>query len=143
MANRIDTLSTDYKAPEQPEVLIAVYGTLRTGQQLYKDYIQPYKHEVLGTQELPGFILWHLDSLGYPVAQPSIEASDIVICDVIRVTRGIHAVIDRMEQSAGYLPIPVETAWGEAFLYVQSPPATRIEHGDWVKYLNEREEQQY
>lgn len=125
---------------ENPEVLLAVYGTLRVGYGNYLRLLQN-KSEYLGTtQTAPEYTMWGKNN-GFPIVTRNGNTS--IQCDIIKVRVG--GVLDNIHSLEGCTGIPghasnwydiqpIETEYGTAYMYVQDgefPDMGKIHSGNW------------
>ena len=113
---------------------IAVYGSLRKGCYNQSHFQRGMKH--LGTTKVEGFQLYSLGA--FPCAVPS--EGELTV-DLFEVDNTTKEQIDRMEIGAGYDLQTINIDGEQYTIYTyQKPPNDRlVEHGDWVKHLqNER-----
>ncbi len=137
-----------YQRPEGDELIMALYGSLRNGLYNSRRFDLQNRSEFLGTIKVRGYALYSLGP--YPGVYP-LEGS-CVIAEVRRFSGKkqleVAKSIDYMELFGGYHREYVDLEVGEqklrGFIYVydEKPESERIEHGDWAKYLKERELQE-
>jgi gamma-glutamylcyclotransferase (GGCT)/AIG2-like uncharacterized protein YtfP len=135
-----------YQRPEGKEMTIALYGSLRSGLYNFRRFDLQNKSEFLGMTKVNGYAL---HSLGpYPGIYPSEES--FVVAEVRKFSGKeqleVAKSIDYMELFGGYhreyVDLEIEDRKIRGFIYVydEKPETGKIEHGDWVCYLNEKEE---
>lgn len=137
-----------YQRPEGEELIMALYGSLRDGLYNSRRFDLQNKSEFLGTTKVSGYALYSLGS--YPGIYPSEDSC--VIAEVRRFSgkQNIEVAksIDYMELFGGYHREYVDLEIGEqkfrGFIYVydEKPETGIIEHGDWTRYLKEKELQE-
>lgn len=122
---------------------IGVYGSLRKDCYNYT-VMEDDNVKYLGDDIIKGFALYSLGS--YPAIIP--DDSTSVVVEVYDVPEDTYSIITSMELGAGYEIQKVETKYGIVDVYVfkneygyinESRP--KIKHGDWVRYLRDREKQ--
>ena len=134
-----------YQKPKGEELIMALYGSLRNGLYNSRRFDLQNRSEFLGTTTVRGYALYSLGP--YPGIYP-LENS-CVVAEVRRFSGKqqleIAKSIDYMELFGGYHREYVDLEIGEqkfrGFIYVydEKPESERIEHGDWARYLNEKE----
>jgi gamma-glutamylcyclotransferase (GGCT)/AIG2-like uncharacterized protein YtfP len=135
-----------YQRPEGEELIMALYGSLRNGLYNSRRFDLQNRSEFLGTTTVRGYALYSLGP--YPGIYPS-EGS-CVIAEVRRFSGKqqleIAKSIDYMELFGGYhreyvdLEIGDQKFRGFIYVYDEKPELERIEHGDWTRYLKEKEQ---
>lgn len=114
-----------------------LYGSLRLNQYNYEHFIRIFGKENfqhIKTDKISG---WDLYSLGsYPTV---IKGSNHLTVDVFNVSKEVYENIKSMELGAGYHEHTLDD--GGIIYYREYPPSnkSKIEHGDWSKYLIEYE----
>jgi gamma-glutamylcyclotransferase (GGCT)/AIG2-like uncharacterized protein YtfP len=134
-----------YQRPEGKELIMALYGSLRDGLYNSRRFDLQNKSEFLGTTSIKGYALYSLGP--YPGIYP--EECSHVVAEVRRFSGKqqleVAKSIDYMELFGGYHREYVELEIGEqklrGFIYVydEKPETEKIEHGDWTRYLKEKE----
>ena len=137
-----------YQRPEGEELVMGLYGSLRNGLYNNRRFDLENRSEFLGVTKMRGFALYSLGP--YPGVYPS-EGS----CVVVEVRRfsgkrqlEVARSIDYMELFGGYhreyvdLEIGEQKIRGFIYVYDEKPESDKIEHGDWVRYLKEKELQE-
>jgi gamma-glutamylcyclotransferase (GGCT)/AIG2-like uncharacterized protein YtfP len=137
-----------YHRPECEELIIALYGSLRNDLYNSRRFDLQNRSELLGTTKIRGYALYSLGP--YPGAYPS-EGS-YVVAEVRRFSGKqqleVARSIDYMELFGGYhreyvdLEIGEQKLKGLIYVYDEKPESEKIEHGDWARYLEERELQE-
>ncbi|MGI5993057.1 MAG: gamma-glutamylcyclotransferase family protein [Methanosarcina sp.] len=137
-----------YQRPEGKELIIALYGSLRDGLYNSRRFNLQNRSELLGMTKIEGYALYSMGP--YPGVYP-LEDS-YVIAEVRRFSGkeqlDVAKSIDYMELFGGYHREYVDLGIGEqkfrGFIYVydEKPESERIEHGDWARYLKEKELQE-
>jgi gamma-glutamylcyclotransferase (GGCT)/AIG2-like uncharacterized protein YtfP len=137
-----------YQRPEGKELIIALYGSLRDGLYNSRRFNLQNRSELLGMTKIEGYALYAMGP--YPGVYP-LEDS-YVIAEVRRFSGkeqlDVAKSIDYMELFGGYHREYVDLGIGEqkfrGFIYVydEKPESERIEHGDWARYLKEKELQE-
>ncbi len=137
-----------YQKPKGEELIMALYGSLRNGLYNSRRFDLQNRSEFLGTTKVNGYALYSLGP--YPGIYPS--ENSCVLAEVRRFSGKqqleIAKSIDYMELFGGYHREYVDLEIGEqkfrGFIYVydEKPESERIEHGDWARYLNEKELQE-
>ncbi len=137
-----------YQRPEGKELIIALYGSLRDGLYNSRRFNLQNRSELLGMTKIEGYALYSMGP--YPGVYP-LEDS-YVIAEVRRFSGkeqlDVAKSIDYMEIFGGYHREYVDLGIGEqkfrGFIYVydEKPESERIEHGDWARYLKEKELQE-
>ena len=127
---------------KNPEILLAVYGTLRVNFGNWAHILQN-KSEHLGTIKTePNFTMWGKD-YGFPIVTRNGNTS--IECDIIKVR--VNGVLERVHQLEGCTGIighpsnwyditPIETEFGTAYMYVQDEKENvhrmgLIKSGNW------------
>ncbi len=134
-----------YERPEEKEMIMALYGSLREGLYNSRRFDLPNRSEFLGTARIKGYALYSLGP--YPAVYPSEENSVLI---EVRKFSGkqqleIAKSIDYMELFGGYhreyvdLEIGEQKIRGIIYVYDEDPGTEKVEKGDWVEYLKERE----
>lgn len=136
-----------YTQADGEELIMALYGSLRNG--LYNNlrFNLPECSEFLGTTRISGYALYPLGA--YPAVYPSKDSS--VIAEVRRFSgkKQLKTAksIDYMELFGGYhreyvdLEIEKKKIRGFIYVYDENPETEKIEHGDWVEYVKERDKE--
>ena len=134
-----------YERVEGEEIVMALYGSLRNGLYNNQRFDLPNRSEFLGTAIVPGYSLYSLGP--YPAVYPSENGS--VVAEVRRFSGKkqleIAKSIDYMELFGGYhreyvdLELTEKKLRGVIYVYDEKPEKEKIQHGDWAKYLKERE----
>lgn len=137
-----------YQRPEGEEFIMALYGSLRDGFHNSRCFDLQNRSEFLGTTNLRGYALYSLGP--YPGVYPS-EGS-CVVAEVRRFSGKqqleVAKSIDYMELFGGYhreyvdLEIGEQMLRGFIYVYDEKPESEKIEHGDWTRYLKEKELQE-
>lgn len=135
-----------YEKAEGEEMVMAFYGSLRNELYNSRRFDLPNKSEFLGITRINGYALYSLGP--YPAVYPAENCS--VITEVRRFSGKqqleIARSIDYMELFGGYhreyVDLEIEEKKIRGFLYVydEKPQTEEIEHGDWVRYLKEKDE---
>ncbi len=128
-------------------MVMALYGSLRNGLYNSRRFDLPNKSEFLGATKITGYALYSLGP--YPAVYPADNSS--VIAEVRRFSGKqqleIAKSIDYMELFGGYhreyvdLEIGKQKIRGFIYVYDEKPETEIIEHGDWVHYLREKDEE--
>ncbi|AKB73266.1 hypothetical protein MSLAZ_0005 [Methanosarcina lacustris Z-7289] len=134
-----------YERVEGEEIVMALYGSLRNGLYNNQRFDLPNRSEFLGTARVPGYSLYSLGP--YPAVYPSENGS--VVAEVRRFSGKkqleIAKSIDYMELFGGYhreyvdLELTEKKLRGVIYVYDEKPEKEKIQHGDWAKYLKEKE----
>jgi gamma-glutamylcyclotransferase (GGCT)/AIG2-like uncharacterized protein YtfP len=133
-----------YERVEGEEIVMALYGSLRNGLYNNRRLNLPNKSDFLGITRITGYALYSLGP--YPGIYPCEDCS--VVAEVRRFSGKqleVAKSIDYMELFGGYhreyVDLEIENRKVRGFIYVydEKPEAEIIEHGDWVRYLNEKE----
>ena len=137
-----------YQRPEGEELIMALYGSLRNGLYNNHRFDLQSRSEFLGTTTVRGYALYSLGP--YPGIYPS--ENSCVVAEVRRFSGKqqleVAKSIDYMELFGGYhreyvdLKIGEQKLRGFIYVYDEKPEAERIEHGDWARYLKEKELQE-
>ncbi len=137
-----------YQRPEGEELIIALYGSLRDGLYNSRRFDLQNMSEFLGTTKVSGYALYSLGP--YPGIYPS--KNSYVVAEVRRFSGKqqleVAKSIDYMELFGGYhreyvnLEIGDQRFRGFIYVYDEKPESERIEHGDWTRYLKEKELQE-
>jgi gamma-glutamylcyclotransferase (GGCT)/AIG2-like uncharacterized protein YtfP len=135
-----------YQRPEGEDMVMALYGSLRSGLYNYRRFNLQNRSEFLGVTKIRGYALYSLGP--YPGIYPSKES--FVVAEVRRFSGKeqveVAKSIDYMELFGGYhreyvdLEIDNRKIRGFIYVYDEKPEAEKIEHGDWVHYLIEKGE---
>lgn len=125
---------------ENPEILLAVYGTLRVSYQNYDRFLKN-KSVYLGTiRTAPKFTMWG-KNMYFPIVTTNGDTS--IECDIIKIrVNGVLQKIHDLEGCTGipnhsknwYNIMPMETEFGTAYMYVQEgefPEMGIISSGNW------------
>lgn len=128
-------------------MLLAVYGTLRKGDNLYDNYIDPVK--ALGQERLTGYEMYSLGPYPY-VTRDYREEGQGILVEVYDLPAGVLEAIVSMEQSAGYTVAIEPTAFGDVLLFRYTyqdhvetiqwnkqqgrSEIVPVPDGDWIKY---------
>lgn len=134
-----------YQRLEGKELIMALYGSLRDGLYNSRRFDLQNKSEFVGTTSVKGYALYSLGP--YPGIYP--EEGSHVIAEVRRFSGKqqleVAKSIDYMELFGGYHREYVDLEIGEqkfrGFIYVydEKPETEKIEHGDWARYLKEKD----
>ncbi|HIH94109.1 TPA: gamma-glutamylcyclotransferase [Methanosarcina acetivorans] len=134
-----------YERAEGEELLMALYGSLRNGLYNNRRFDLQNRSEFLGTIKIDGYSLYSLGP--YPAVYPSEKGS--VVAEVRRFSgkRQLEVAksIDYMELFGGYhreyvdLELPEKKLRGIIYVYDEKPETEVIDHGDWARYLKEKE----
>ena len=134
-----------YERAEGEEIVMALYGSLRNGLYNSRRFDLPNRSEFLGTARVPGYALYSLGP--YPAVYPSENGS--VVAEVRRFSGKkqleIAKSIDYMELFGGYhreyvdLELTGKKLRGIIYVYDEKLETEKIQHGDWAKYLKERD----
>lgn len=134
-----------YERAEGEEIIIALYGSLRNGLYNNRRFDLPNRSEFLGTTRISGYALYSLGP--YPAVYPSENCS--VVTEVRKFSGKqqleVAKSIDYMELFGGYhreyvdLEIGRQKIRGFIYVYDEKPETEKIEHGDWVHYLREKD----
>jgi len=135
-----------YQRLEDENIIIALYGSLRNGLYNSRRFDLQNKSEFLGMTKVRGYALYSLGP--YPGIYPS-EGS-FVVAEVRRFSGkeqlNVAKSIDYLELFGGYhreyvdLEIEDQKIRGFIYVYDEKPETEKIEHGDWVYYLREKDE---
>lgn len=120
-------------------IKIYTYGSLRKGEYNHNSFINTFgsaafKYE--GTEEIEGFDLYSLGS--YPTIVPNPNAESTLVVDAFKVSEPVNRAIDSMEFGAGYKAKEIN---GRKIYYMDEVPSYnkgKVDHGDWSKYLAEK-----
>lgn len=107
-------------------IKIAVYGSLKEGG---FNHIAYGLTKPLGTVSIPNY---NLHSMGYYPA--AVSGKGTIVAEVYGVDKDTHWEICRMEAVAGYMPVIVDTEFGQCFMYeyiFDTPKNSLIENGNW------------
>ncbi|MCO5381857.1 MAG: gamma-glutamylcyclotransferase [Methanosarcina barkeri] len=136
-----------YQRPEGKEIIMALYGSLRDGLYNSRRFDLQNRSEFLGITTVRGYALYSLGP--YPGIYPSEGFS--VVAEVRRFSGKqqleVAKSIDYMELFGGYhreyvdLEIDEQKIRGFIYVYDEKPETERIEHGDWTRYLKEKDSQ--
>lgn len=134
-----------YERVEGEEIVMALYGSLRDGLHNSRRLSLPNRSEYLGTTTIKGYALYSLGP--YPAVYPAQNSS--VVAEVRRFSGKqqieVAKSIDYMELFGGYhreyvdLKIEQQKIRGFIYVYDEKPEAEIIQHGDWARYLKEKE----
>lgn len=134
-----------YERVEGEEIVMALYGSLRNGLYNSRRLNLPNRSDFLGMTRIKGYALYSLGP--YPAVYPSKNSS--IVAEVRRFSGKqqleVAKSIDYMELFGGYhreyvdLEIEQQKVKGFIYVYDEKPETKIIEHGDWTRYLNERE----
>ncbi|HII01473.1 TPA: gamma-glutamylcyclotransferase [Methanosarcinaceae archaeon] len=134
-----------YQRPEEKEMIMALYGSLREGLYNSRRFDLPARSEFLGTAWIKGYALYSLGP--YPAVYPS--EGNSVLAEVRKFSGKqqleIAKSIDYMELFGGYhreyvsLEIGGQKVRAIVYVYDEKPGTEKVENGDWVEYLKERE----
>ena len=137
-----------YQRPEGEELIMALYGSLRDGLYNSRRFDLQNRSEFLGITNLRGYALYSLGP--YPGVYPS--ENSYIVAEVRRFSGKqqleIAKSIDYMELFGGYhreyvdLEIGDQKFKGFIYVYDEKPETEKIEHGDWIRYLTEKELQE-
>jgi gamma-glutamylcyclotransferase (GGCT)/AIG2-like uncharacterized protein YtfP len=135
-----------YERAECDEIIMALYGSLRDGLYNSRRFDLPNKSELLGITRINGYALYSLGP--YPAVYPA--ESNSVIAEVRRFSGKqqleVAKSIDYMELFGGYhreyvdLEIEKKKIRGFIYVYDEKPETEKIEHGDWIHHLREKDE---
>jgi gamma-glutamylcyclotransferase (GGCT)/AIG2-like uncharacterized protein YtfP len=134
-----------YERVEGEEIVMALYGSLRDGLHNSRRLNLPNKSEFLGMTKIKGYALYSLGP--YPAVYPAEGSS--VIAEVRRFSGKqqleVAKSIDYMELFGGYhreyvdLELPEKKLRAIIYVYDEKPETEVIDHGDWTRYLKEKE----
>lgn len=134
-----------YERAEGDELVMALYGSLRNGLYNNRRLDLQNRSEFLGTTKINGYALYPLGP--YPAVYPSEKGS--VVAEVRRFSGKkqleVAKSIDYMELFGGYhreyvdLELPEKKLRGIIYVYDEKPETEKIQHGDWTRYLKEKE----
>lgn len=134
-----------YERAEGDELVMALYGSLRDGLYNNRRLDLQNRSEFLGTTKINGYALYPLGP--YPAVYPSENGS--VVAEVRRFSGKkqleVAKSIDYMELFGGYhreyvdLELPEKKLRGIIYVYDEKPETEKIQHGDWTRYLKEKE----
>jgi gamma-glutamylcyclotransferase (GGCT)/AIG2-like uncharacterized protein YtfP len=134
-----------YEKPACEEIVMALYGSLRNGLYNSRRFDLENMSEFLGITKVWGYALYSLGP--YPGVYPSENSS--VVAEVRKFSGKqqleVAKSIDYMELFGGYHREYVDFELKEqkirGFIYVcdEKPETEKIEHGDWIYYLKEKE----
>jgi gamma-glutamylcyclotransferase (GGCT)/AIG2-like uncharacterized protein YtfP len=137
-----------YQRPEGKELIIALYGSLRDGLYNSRRFDLQNISEFLGTTKIKGYALYSLGP--YPGIYPM--ENSYIVAEVRRFSGKqqleVAKSIDYMELFGGYhreyvdLEIGDQRLRGFLYVYDEKPEFEKIEHGDWTRYLKEKELQE-
>ncbi len=135
-----------YQRPEEKEMIMALYGSLREDLYNSRRFDLPRRSEFLGTVRIKGYALYSLGP--YPAVYPS--EGDSVLAEVRKFSGKqqleIAKSIDYMELFGGYhreytdLEIGGQKVRATIYVYDEEPGTEKVENGDWVEYLKGKEE---
>jgi len=133
-----------YERVEGEEIIMALYGSLRDGLYNSRRLNLPNRSDFLGITRIKGYALYSLGP--YPAVYSAENGS--VVAEVRRFSGKkqleVAKSIDYMELFGGYhreyvdLEIEQQKVKGLIYVYDEKPETEVIEHGDWIKYLNEK-----
>lgn len=122
---------------EKDDFLVAVYGTLRSGHGNHSRLLKD-NSELLGETKLKNFEMRSLG--GFPAIKHK-EGRDVV-AEVFKVNKDTLTRLDWLEgYPSFYDREKTETPFGEAWVYFIDRSSGReeiIDHGDWNKFIAER-----
>ncbi|MDI9395317.1 MAG: gamma-glutamylcyclotransferase [Euryarchaeota archaeon] len=134
-----------YEIVEGEVIVMALYGSLRNGLYNNRRLNLANRSDFLGMTRIHGYALYPLGP--YPAVYPVDDSS--VVAEVRRFSGKeqleVAKSIDYMELFGGYhreyVDIEIEHQKIRGFIYVydEKPETAVIEHGDWVRYLKEKE----
>ncbi len=134
-----------YNRPKGEEINIALYGSLREGLYNSRRFDLKNRSQFLGITKADGYALYSLGP--YPGVYPCKDSS--VIVEVRRFSGKqqleVAKSIDYMELFGGYhreyIDLEIEEKRVRSIIYVydEKPETEKIEHGDWIYYLREKE----
>ncbi|AKB26725.1 hypothetical protein MSSIT_0006 [Methanosarcina siciliae T4/M] len=134
-----------YERVEGEELIMALYGSLRNELYNNRRFDLQNRSEFLGTTKIDGYTLYSLGP--YPAVYPS--ANGAVVAEVRRFSGKkqleVAKSIDYMELFGGYhreyvdLELPEKKLKGIIYVYDEKPETEVIDHGDWTRYLKEKE----
>ncbi|MHC1756189.1 MAG: gamma-glutamylcyclotransferase [Methanosarcina sp.] len=134
-----------YETAEGEEIVMALYGSLRNGFYNNRRFDLQNTSEFLGTTKIDGYSLYSLGP--YPAVYPSENGS--VVAEVRRFSGKkqlkVAKSIDYMELFGGYhrkyvdLELTGKKLKGIIYVYDEKPETEKIQHGDWARYLKEKE----
>jgi gamma-glutamylcyclotransferase (GGCT)/AIG2-like uncharacterized protein YtfP len=135
-----------YHRPEGEDMIMALYGSLRSGLYNCRRFDLQNRSEFLGITTVRGYALYSLGP--YPGIYPSEES--FVVVEVRRFSGKeqleVAKSIDYMELFGGYhreyvdLEIRDQKIRGFIYVYDEKPETEKIGHGDWMHYLREKGE---
>ncbi|AKB23476.1 hypothetical protein MSMTP_0007 [Methanosarcina sp. MTP4] len=135
-----------YERPEEKEMIMALYGSLREGLYNSRRFDLSGRSEFLGTARIKGYALYSLGP--YPAVYPS--EGDSVLAEVRKFSGKqqleIAKSIDYMELFGGYhreyvsLEIGGQKLRAIIYVYDDKTGTEKVESGDWVEYLKGKEE---
>ncbi|AKB76489.1 hypothetical protein MSHOH_0006 [Methanosarcina horonobensis HB-1 = JCM 15518] len=134
-----------YERVEGEEIVMALYGSLRDGLHNSRRLNLPNKSDFLGMTRIKGYALYSLGP--YPAVYPADDS--FVVAEVRRFSGKqqleVAKSIDYMELFGGYhreyvdLEMEQQKVRGFIYVYDEKPETEVIEHGDWFRYLKEKE----
>ncbi len=137
-----------YQKPAEKEMIMALYGSLREGLYNSRRFDLPTRSEFLGTVRIEGYALYSLGP--YPAVYPS--KGDSVLAEVRKFSGKqqleIAKSIDYMELFGGYhreyvnLEIGGQKLRAIIYVYDDEPGTEKVESGDWVEYLEGKDEEE-
>jgi gamma-glutamylcyclotransferase (GGCT)/AIG2-like uncharacterized protein YtfP len=135
-----------YNRPEGEEIIMALYGSLREGLYNSRRFDLKNRSKLLGIAKANGYALYSLGP--YPGIYPSENSSVIVEVRKFSGKQQLEVAksIDYMELFGGYhreyIDIEIEEKSVRSIIYVydEKPETEKIEHGDWIYYLKEKED---
>lgn len=134
-----------YERVEGEEIVMALYGSLRNGLHNSRRLNLQTMSDFLGMTIIEGYALYSLGP--YPAVYPTENSS--VVAEVRRFSGKkqleVAKSIDYMELFGGYhreyvdLEIEQQKVRGFIYVYDEKPETEVIDHGDWTRYLKEKE----
>lgn len=134
-----------YERVEGEEIVMALYGSLRNGLHNSRRLNLQIMSDFLGMTIIEGYALYSLGP--YPAVYPAENSS--VVAEVRRFSGKkqleVAKSIDYMELFGGYhreyvnLEIEQQKIRGFIYVYDEKPETEVIDHGDWTRYLKEKE----
>ncbi len=120
---------------------IAVYGSLRKGEYNYKRFKNYFKEglEYIETATLIGYNLFDLGS--YPGIKPTHDKKTLTV-DIMSCNSECFTHIEHMELGANYHAEQIKIDNYLCTIYIYNGYTVKeVPHGDWSKYLKEKEKQ--
>ena len=134
---------------EANKVLVACYGSLRTGQSNFSVNARAGGVSIGEGWTKENYDLHRYNGAYFPsVSLSHNKSAHPVRVEVFETTKeGLNGPYDRLEGYPSFYnrtEVPITLDSGEEVLawiyHIDEPLVERVEHGDWVKYLDEMEE---